>query len=217
MGVSDPSNVPFVAAEIQRLQPTSVLDVGIGFGKWGVIVRECLEAWQGRFARKDWKVHIEGIEIFEPYRNPLWDSVYDRVHIGDAHKLLSTIGHFDVGICCDVIEHVEKDRGYRLLRELVNCCDVVILATPIFFWEQPESNGNVHERHLSHWRESDFEEFSGRLKELDVTFGAVLTKRVPGTPPPRMQRRLDHVGARLLLKALRRRMKLRLTGHGPVA
>ena len=62
MGVSDAGNLPFVAMELQRLAPRSILEIGVGFGKWGVVAREYLEAWQGRFRREDWQVRIEGVK-----------------------------------------------------------------------------------------------------------------------------------------------------------
>ncbi len=215
MGVSDASNLPFVATELQRLNPKSILDVGVGFGKWGVVAREYLEAWQGRFRREDRQVRIEGIEIFEDYRNPVWDAVYDRVHIGDALALVETLGHFDVAIICDVIEHIDKPTGLKLLRGLLNTCDTVILTTPLSFWPQQEEHGNVHEKHVSLWQPEDFEEFSGRTVELGATFAAVISRPSADHRKPQLQKRLDHVGVRLLLRALVRRVSLKALGRAP--
>jgi hypothetical protein len=215
VGVSDASNLPFVATELQRLNPKSILDVGVGFGKWGVVAREYLEAWHGRFHREDWQVRIEGIEIFEDYRNPVWDAVYDKVHIGDALTLLETLGHFDVAIICDVIEHIEKPAGRELVQRLLKSCDTVILTTPLSFWPQQEEHGNAHEKHVSLWQPEDFEEFNGRLVELGATFAAVISQSDTDHPKPRLQKRLDHVGVRPLLRALVRRVSLKAMGRAP--
>ncbi len=141
MGVSDAGNIPFVATELQRLNPQSVLDVGVGFGKWGVVASEYLDAWQGRFRREDWRVRVEGIEIFEGYRNPVWAAAYDQVHIGDAKEILGRLGQFDVGLICDVIEHIEKEAGRLLIEQLLAHCQTVILTTPLSFWPQEKSMG----------------------------------------------------------------------------
>jgi hypothetical protein len=55
MGTSDAANIPFVVSELQRLQPQSILDVGMGFGKWGVLAREYLDVWGGRCRPADWR------------------------------------------------------------------------------------------------------------------------------------------------------------------
>lgn len=215
MGVSDASNVPFVAAELQRLNPQSILEIGVGFGKWGVIARECLDAWKGHYHRAQWQVRIEGIEIFEGYRNPIWAAAYDHVHIGDALTLVKTLGHFDVALICDVIEHMEKPTGRELLNRLLNCCDTVILTTPLSFWPQQEQHGNAHEKHLSLGEPEDFQEFSGHLVELGATFAAVISRPGADHLKLRLQKRLDHVGVRLLLRALVRRVSLKTLGRAP--
>lgn len=215
MPSSDAKNIPFVVGELQRLQPTSILDVGVGFGKWGALSREYLECWAGRYNPADWKVRIEGIEIYGSYRNPIWDTMYNKVHIGDARKLIGSLGRFDIGLCCDVIEHMEKQEGHFFLRELTEYCDFVILTTPSSFWVQQPTNDNKYEEHLSLWGAEDFAGYSGRLVELGATFGAVLSKGKPNQPKIRMQKRLDHIGVRLLLRAFARRLYLKITSQVP--
>jgi len=71
----------------------------LAWAVWGVVVREYLEFWYGRLRREDWKVRLEGIEIFRDYRNPLWDT-YDAVYVADALETLPKLGRFDVRLCC---------------------------------------------------------------------------------------------------------------------
>ena len=215
MGVSDAGNLPFVAMELQRLNPRSILEIGVGFGKWGVIAREYLDAWQGRFRREDWQVRIEGVEIFEGYRNPVWDAVYDRIYIGDATRILNTLDSFDVGLICDVIEHIEKPAGRALINQLLAHCETVILTTPLSFWPQGEEHGNVNRKHLCLWRPEDFSGFNGYTVELGATFAAVLRSGSGNDSQLKIRKRLDHVGARPLLRALMRRMYLKLSGRAP--
>lgn len=217
MGVSDASNLPFVAAELQKLKPLSILDVGVGFGKWGVVAREYLEAWHGRFSREQWRVRIEGIEIFEGYRNPIWAAAYDQIHIGDATEILSGLGQFDVGLICDVIEHIEKPVGRQLIDQLLAHCQTVILTTPLSFWPQGEEHGNVSQKHLCLWRPEDLAGYSGYTVELGATFAAVIRRSSDDHPQLRIQKRLDHIGMRPLLHALMRRAWLKMAGHAPGA
>ena len=50
--------------EIMMLtDPQSMLDVGVGFGKYGFLAREFLELYDGRDAYADWQRRIDGIEV----------------------------------------------------------------------------------------------------------------------------------------------------------
>jgi hypothetical protein len=215
VGVSDASNLPFVAIELQRLNPQSILEIGVGFGKWGVVAREYLEAWQGRFRREEWRVRIEGVEIFDGYRNPVWDAAYDQIHVGDAAEILKTLGQFDVGLICDVIEHIEKPAGRDLINELLAHCQTLILTTPLSFWAQGEEHGNRSQKHLSLWSPEDFRGYSGRTVELGSTFAAVIQSNSTNHPQLKIQKRLDHVGVRILMRATLRRLFLKMAGQTP--
>ena len=110
MPSSDYFQIPTVMQAVTQLKPASVLDIGIGFGKWGALCREYLDADFGRVAKPQWQTRIDGVEIFEPYRNPLWDAVYDRIWVGDAMDVLRQAGRYDLVIACDVIEHFTKNK-----------------------------------------------------------------------------------------------------------
>jgi len=51
--------------------PESILDVGVGFGKYGFLSREYLELWDGRGKYCDWKIRIDGIEAYKDYITPV--------------------------------------------------------------------------------------------------------------------------------------------------
>jgi len=57
----------------------NVLDIGCGIGHNGFIFREMFEIRYSRLNPEDWIHLIEAIEVFEDYRNPVWDYVYDKV------------------------------------------------------------------------------------------------------------------------------------------
>ena len=61
MGTSNWQNISYCVGVLRRLKPASVLDVGTGFGRWGVLCREFLDVWEGREARSLWQTRIEGI------------------------------------------------------------------------------------------------------------------------------------------------------------
>ncbi|MDZ7765414.1 MAG: hypothetical protein U5K00_13465 [Melioribacteraceae bacterium] len=46
------------------IDPKSILDVAVGFGRWGILCREFLRVWEGRNNSKDWFYEFYGVEIF---------------------------------------------------------------------------------------------------------------------------------------------------------
>jgi len=67
MPSSAPDHIPAVLKHVMKLQPKRVLDVGVGYGKWGFLLREYLESWNDRVHPEDWEITITGVEVWEPY------------------------------------------------------------------------------------------------------------------------------------------------------
>lgn len=142
------------------LQPGSVLDVGCGFGKWGVLCREQLDIAALRWDKSSWATRIDGIEIFANYITPLHSYVYDNVYIGDALEIMPRLEYqYDLIIMGDVIEHLPKERGRRLIQAILSRHGALLLATPRQFVEQDAFCGNLAERHLSHWTTRDLQDY----------------------------------------------------------
>ena len=72
MPLSDVWHIPAVMHFVRAAAPTRVLDVGIGMGNFGLLVRQYGDIGNERLSREQWKLRIDGIELFEPYRNPAW-------------------------------------------------------------------------------------------------------------------------------------------------
>jgi hypothetical protein len=159
---------------VEQVAPRTVLDVGVGFGKWGVLCREILDVYHERVRRESWTTRIDGIEIHEPYRNPLWDVVYDAVHIGNAAAVLPTLDRYDLILCCDVIEHFERAEAFAFLDDMLRHGSVVIVTSPRGYAPQGAICGNVHETHRSNWSEADFSAIPHLYKDVGFTFMAVL-------------------------------------------
>lgn len=81
-------------AELHAERPIRrVLDVGVGGGKWGMLTRELLDYYHNvAYFKPDWKTRIEGIEVFEKYRTPVHDYIYDEIHWGDATQIVEKLG-----------------------------------------------------------------------------------------------------------------------------
>src|SRR5215471_9482604 len=115
MPTSDHFNITPIVTLLRNLAPARMLDVGCGFGKYGVLAREYLDVWHGRLAPEDRRLHLEGIEAFDAYRNPIHDYVYDAVHYGEALAVVPTLDDFDLALVADVIEHFEKGQARALV------------------------------------------------------------------------------------------------------
>jgi 2-polyprenyl-3-methyl-5-hydroxy-6-metoxy-1,4-benzoquinol methylase len=156
MPTSDPNNIVPILSTIQALQPRSVLDIGCGFGKYGVLLREYLDVWNERIDPQSWKVQLVGIDAFAEYRNPIWDYVYQKIYVGEAQKLLPALGEFDLILIADVIEHLEHREAVELVRACLEKSPVVMVSTPRDFYPQHDLCDNPYEMHRNLWRRSDF-------------------------------------------------------------
>jgi len=142
---------------VYYLQPRSVLDIGCGFGKWGLLCRELLDIACLRWDRGAWKVRIDGIEIFENYITPVHHYVYDEIYIGDATEVVPKLERdYDLVIMGDVIEHIPKEQGRALIRIILSRHGALLLSTPRRFVAQDAFFDNVAEHHVSHWSIRDF-------------------------------------------------------------
>jgi len=156
MPTSEHHNIAPILTIFQTLAPRSVLDVGCGFGKYGMLLREYLDISEQRIKKTDWRVRIDGVDAFEDYRNPIWDFVYDRVHVGDIQQVLPTLGRYDAILVADMIEHLEKDAAAKLVQLLHQQCETLVISTPKEFYAQPSTNGNDFEIHRCLWTDADY-------------------------------------------------------------
>lgn len=164
MPTSHPILLTPVATEILNLQPLSVLDVGIGNGKWGVLAREYTDIWVKRSHNA---VRIDGIEIFEKYRNINWRN-YNNVFIGNVKDILATLPNYDLIIFLEVLEHLEKSEALKLLDLCKSKCKLLIFS----YTNSPQGPafGNVNETHISTWSAADIIFPATLLGSNDITF-----------------------------------------------
>jgi hypothetical protein len=184
MPQSDHWAVPFVVETAIAVNPARVLDVGVGMGQFGLHLRQSLDIARGRLHKPDWTIRVDGIELFEPYRNPIWNHYYDHIEIGDASEVLKrTTAHYDLILMCDVIEHFDKPTADAVLAEARRIAKWTIVTTPTGDYPQGAAHGNAAETHLSAWTPSDFARFGAFTHVIGDTFLAL----VPGRDnPPRL-------------------------------
>lgn len=163
MPTSRPITLNYICDTILQLQPKSVLDIGVGFGKNGFLAREYTDIWSGRLFG-NWTTRIDGIEVFDKYLTQIQYAIYDSIYVGDASKVLPTLGNYDLILCTAVLEHFTLEDGKALLEQIKlkrNILGIVVLPEKVK--PQGPVYGNENERHISNWSPSDLNPY-GRLR-----------------------------------------------------
>ncbi len=145
--------ITFIVDLVLQLAPRTVLDVGAGDGKYGLLCREYLTA-AGKHAPG--QIKIDAVEAFEKYLTPVHQSVYDRVFVGDIRELAARLENYDLVLMIDVFEHLSKAEGKTLMNELAGKARSVLISVPAQEHYQTEIAGNAYQTHhaqYTSWRE----------------------------------------------------------------
>ncbi|HNX87697.1 MAG TPA: methyltransferase domain-containing protein [Paludibacteraceae bacterium] len=173
--------LPHVISEAQKIKPSCILDVGIGYGIYGPAFRQWLD-----MGVKPYKTIVDGVEGFRQYKSACWDE-YNDVVISDIRDFTSQFT-YDMIIFSDVIEHLTKEDGLceieKLKRTLKNN-GVLLIGTPALWIPQTDVHNNEFERHKSLWTVEDFPGFEVILDGSPVLGNRMIlvkyTKHEPGT------------------------------------
>lgn len=143
---------------------------------------------------KQKRFYAVGIDIFEPYLRESAKKVYDEVILGDVRKIPLKTKSLDVVLCLNVLEHLEKEEGKRLIGAMEEIARrQIILLVPHGFIAKPAYNGNPFQTHKASWSVQELKEsgftvrglnFSGlrwinklfEIKEADGAISRILKK-----------------------------------------
>jgi hypothetical protein len=160
MPTSNISQVVKIMEVIKMANPVSILDIGVGFGKYGFLAREYLELWDGSDCYKTWRRRIDGIEIFSGYITPVHHFIYNEIYIGNTLEILPNITEkYDLILLIDVIEHFTFEEGMTLLNLAKARAKTVLISTPKHIGVQGSVFGNSFETHKFQWEKSNFSNF----------------------------------------------------------
>jgi hypothetical protein len=174
MPTSPYGHIEAFAGFLSHSRPTSILDVGLGNGKLGFVARDLLDVMLNeRYLRKDWKVRIDGIEVFGDYIQDHQRAIYDDIYLGDAFEVVDGLGAYDMVILGDVLEHFEKDRAIVFLDKCIAHAEkhLAVFVPLGNTWEQPDIYGNPYERHRSSWLFDEFKPLYERYALFDYSAG----------------------------------------------
>src|SRR5262249_12019991 len=140
MPTSPCRNIEQILEAVIELQPrpTRVLDIGIGYGKWGLLCKEYLGFWNS--PNEQIQVAVEGIEAFPQYIGKLQEQIYDRIYCGNARDIIKEMPDdaYDLVLMIDVLEHFDKHDGEAVIRDCKRIGKVFIASTPSEFWPQED-------------------------------------------------------------------------------
>jgi hypothetical protein len=160
--------------EIMKIRPNSILDIGIGFGKWGFLCREYLEGWYDRVFPNQWQIKIDGIEIYKPYTELIWnEKIYDKIYLGDAFKVIENLPDYDLIIASDIIEHLEKEKAQKLIEYCIKKSNkMTILNIPLGknWLNNKVVGGNQYNKHLSVWEIEEIKNYIQKFNRKIVLF-----------------------------------------------
>lgn len=149
---------PEIIGLVHQVPHGHVLDVGPGYGKAAVLLREYLNVKPLR---------IDAVELEKSYVDAHGlCALYDDVRIGDVCDLTDAeFDAYDVILMGDVLEHIEDDRAFDLLRRIR---PRVIISTPVD-WFATDDGLPESETHRSHWTESSWQVVAG-FRPIEVMF-----------------------------------------------
>jgi hypothetical protein len=155
---------------ILKLNPNSILDVGMGFGKYGVLCREYLELWDGRENYHEFKRRIDGVEAYDKYITPIHKFVYNNTYLEDVLALIDKVDYkYDLVLLVDVFEHFDKRAGNSLLKKLLLKSKGVLISTPKNPSNQKDAFENVFETHRAKWTSQELSSFGNTFFLRDNT------------------------------------------------
>ena len=162
MPTSSPTIISFVCEWMRNRSDriNSVLDIGMGFGKWGFLSREYIYTWKKDLTLLEYRNYkdfrVDAIEIYPEIITPLQNEIYNEIHIGCATEIIDEVDDYDLIIMGDVLEHLTKEDGKTLLKKCIKKGKHVVLATPVVFTKGRAVLDNEHEKHKCVWDNDDF-------------------------------------------------------------
>lgn len=152
MPTSHHSQISKIMDAIIAVKPRSILDIGAGFGKYGVLCREYMEFWDGREQYRKFKCRIDAVEAFKKYITPVHEYVYDNIHIGDISEVVGSLKiNYDLVLMIDVLEHITKSETWMFFNNLLRNNRGVLISTPRNPSKQGAAFNNPYEEHVSSW------------------------------------------------------------------
>jgi hypothetical protein len=175
-----PSSTPRAIEQVLQLiiqeNPTSVLDLGIGYGKYGHLCREYLEMiYHQAYRAEDWKIKLDGVEAFAPYIQTHQQAIYNRIFIRDLDTPESILWlsqtNYDLYLALDIFEHLTH---WKEVFRSIPQDSAIIALSPLGVSPQGAVFGNEYERHVNTFQEADWQSC---FSTVEIVAGKLLGHR----------------------------------------
>ena len=136
----------------------TMLDVGCGPGR------------PMRFINRRRQFYAVGADLFEQYlKECKRQGTHNEYVLCDVRKLPFKNKSFDTVLCMEVLEHLDKEEGERLLLAMEGLARrQVILSTPVGKYEQKPYDGNPHQQHKYIWRPAEMKGLGYKVRALGI-------------------------------------------------
>jgi SAM-dependent methyltransferase len=137
------------------VRPRRILDLGMGTGKYGFMLREQTDLAYGR-ARDEWRLHLTGVEGHADNVRAHQRSIYDEVAVADITDFLVQYEGepFDLTLLIDVIEHFPPQAAEQLVDRILAASRYLLISTPTAYYRQ-DNGDNPLQLHRSWWPQSE--------------------------------------------------------------
>lgn len=133
----------------------TVLDIGCGIGRIGMMIREMTDYKAGRFKREEFKTNLIGVDIWAPYLQEVQKAIYSKLVVSEALDFLAAFQSAGktskLTILSHILEHMNHDHGENVLNICRQVSDWTIVMLPLVDSPQEPIFGNPHEAHISEW------------------------------------------------------------------
>ena len=144
----------------------SVLEVGVGWGKYGVLLREYLSMQDIMEEDNFWGLRLDCVEVCPQYLRGFKSSLYTHMYPVDIREFCKDIvtwagiWTWDLVLLIEILEHMPKEDGHFVIKTLLEYARWIVISTPRRLVRQPVELYHEQEQHVSLWSIEDFEQYS---------------------------------------------------------
>lgn len=139
-----------------------VLDVGCGYGFYGWALKAYGRTGEAKgFTGSPYIVGVDVNELRSLHTKK--HGLYDEVYVMDITKQIPE-GHYDIVILSHVLEHIQKNLAYTLLKNLEDVSGMIVIVTP--YGDATDLLVLDKDSHVSSWTEKDLDPLGYKTRHI---------------------------------------------------